>query len=214
MNRYSSSCFALAATILLALGCGGSTDEGGGGSGGTAGSAGSGGTAGSATVPAWQTCEAEGQCVLQADGCCPWCPGPTAPKVEAVGREPGQLAAYFAEQCPTPTECPNCPAVASPTAAAFCVDGSCRVINIRQNPIASCDADSDCVLRYAGCCESCAGPDSAMLVALNKSKVHEYESQLCSPDAPACEPCTPSYPPDYRAICVSDGHCSVRGWPL
>jgi hypothetical protein len=203
-------------------GSGGSTASGGssgtggsatGGTGGNGGTAGAGATAGSAgaggSVPGWASCAGPGACIKQYNGCCPACGLEKITDSSGVNRDPKQVEIFRASQCSTPNPpCPDCINQVDPNLTSFCVAQQCQMIDVRTDDVSTCSNDSDCMIRYADCCEQCGGPYPELLIALNKQQAGSYQGQVCGAET-GCPPCVPVYPADYVAICGADKHCKV-----
>lgn len=155
------------------------------------------------------SCKAPGECVLTVNGCCAWCGQTKLSEVESLSRD-------AAEKCLSTSVCTDCstplPVPATPPAAysAFCVNQKCETVDIRAHALSSCVQDTDCVLRYTGCCERCDGEFPSQLIALNKSQTKQYETEVCSASE-HCTSCSVGYPKGWTAICRQDHHCVVSG---
>jgi len=178
--------------MIGAVGCGGVTSPGHPGA--------DGGT------PSYARCDGPGQCEALVPGCCGVCGAPGLGDV--VGVNSDQRDQMKAATCgdPNPT-CPKCATQIEPNLVAFCDSGRCTPLDIRTDPVSSCHSDSDCMLRTAACCESCA-PNAFELVAIAKQEATRYQSEVCRTDQ-ACPACAPIYPAGWVAACGEGGHCQV-----
>ena len=155
------------------------------------------------------TCSAQNDCVLAANGCCGGpCGMPTLASYTAVNRR--HTAEFAKITCTDPAPmCPGCMMQENPNLLARCTPSGCAGVDLRVDRLSACAADTDCRLRYAGCCESCAGPGGS-LTAVRKDSEDELHKTTCDSSTPACPPCVPSYPAGAAALCdPTTRHCVV-----
>jgi hypothetical protein len=156
--------------------------------------------------PDWAACTAPGQCQLQAKGCCGTCNVPTVNDVNGVNRD--QIQGYEKDNCPEPAPCVACLSAGNPNLAAFCVQDTCKPINVRGDDVSSCTTDADCRLRFSDCCEQCGGAGMGGVIALSQTGASTYQKQVCAPDQ-ACDKCIPVYPAGVKAVCEASKHCAA-----
>jgi hypothetical protein len=151
------------------------------------------------------SCNGAGDCVLGALGCCGvGCGQPTTSSYVAIQR--GQESALRAATCTDQNAgCPDCATILDPSILAVCRDQECKVVDLREDPIAACQQDADCVLIPSDCCP-CGLIDVTKLVAVGKGKESAYRSQVCDPGT-SCSSCNWNYE-GARAHCTSK-HCEV-----
>lgn len=157
-------------------------------------------------TPPTGACQTHGDCVLIDRDCCAACP--PAPK-ESVLAVPESLAeAAQRARCASPVSCGDCPpANYDPLAdrvVAACIEGSCTVLDLREEELTRCSDDDECVVRGAGCCAACA-PRPSEAIAIREDA---DDAVLACDPAPACTTCRPAA---LEAFCASDGHCAVKG---
>ena len=155
------------------------------------------------------TCSAQNECVLAPNGCCGGpCGMPRLSDYTAVNRKHTADFAKITCTDPTPT-CPGCVSYPNRYLFARCLTGKCMGEDLRDDALSHCTADSDCKLRYPGCCESCGGPSSE-LIAMRKDAEEEWGRTTCESPGLPCPPCVPSYPTGASAKCDPTlGHCYV-----
>ena len=125
----------------------------------------------------------------------------------------------FARTCADVTEvaplqvgvgaCPGCARQVNGNVQAFCVTGKCAVVDVRTDAISTCTKDEDCVLRYATCCQSCAGGTIDSVVSIRGDRAADLTAQLCE-GTESCDKCLPTFPPSTRSKCNAKGHCEVQ----
>ncbi|HVU05155.1 MAG TPA: BPTI/Kunitz domain-containing protein [Polyangiaceae bacterium] len=179
----------VASTLALAVSCGGATDVG------------------TGTAAAWAACSANSDCTLSANTCCGVCGAPELADVDAVNG--ARVDEHFRAVCPKPVPCPKCGTAENPNLLATCTGGACRAVDVRNEHLAACRANSDCRLRVTGCCECGGSTASAALIAIAVTEEAAYAALVCDPGT-GCPACAPVYPKDVEAYCASDGHCDVR----
>jgi hypothetical protein len=158
-------------------------------------------------APDYTACAAPGDCTLVTPACCQECGSPPLSSFASVRRD--STGAFHDAVCPVPTPCPKCASYTDPNYTAVCRASRCLGVDLRTDVDSTCASDADCVLRFPGCCESCAG-DPTQLLAVAKAGLAEYQQQLCGPSAPACPPCVPTYPAKAFARCEpTSKHCQV-----
>jgi len=156
--------------------------------------------------PDMDACQSAADCMVSAAGCCGGCDNAGAFDFVALNKR-FQSDYVRIKGCESVT-CGACPSVdeLSTTAQYFvpaCEAGQCTVVDIRQNAITACTADSECVLRDgSGCCEQC---DSSGLIAINSNGDFRV---LCSGPLPPCLPCMTPIDPQFAAVCRA-GRCTV-----
>lgn len=158
-------------------------------------------------APDYTSCAAPGDCTLVTPGCCQECGSPPLSSFASVRRD--STNAFHDAVCPVPTPCPKCASMTDPNYTAVCRGSRCLGVDLRTDVDSKCATDADCVLRFPGCCESCAG-DPTQLLAVAKAGLAEYQQQLCGLSPPACPPCVPTYPAKAFARCEpTSKHCQV-----
>jgi hypothetical protein len=185
------------------------TDAGGGGGDDAAGSdaAGNGDDAASGTdtgaASGWNACSLTSECGLASAGCCEPCGTPTLDQYDAINLT--QRDAHFTAVCPAPTPCPRCAVGSNPNLVATCELSHCAGHDLSMMPLSACNADSDCIIRYANCC-SCSG-DPSEVVSVRGDAEGAVEQLLC--DGGSCPlDCAPRADPDFAAMCdVTTHHC-------
>jgi Fe-S cluster biogenesis protein NfuA len=154
------------------------------------------------------SCGKAGDCLLAITGCCAECGTAPLTSYAAIRRDASN--AYRDAVCPVPTPCPKCMTNVDPAFTAVCRGARCQAVDLRTDAMSACTKDSDCTLRFPGCCESCGG-DASTLLAVSKAGTGEYQQQICETPAPACPPCIPVYPDKAFAACdPTTKHCVVR----
>lgn len=155
----------------------------------------------------WMVCDAPSDCELApADGCCFVCGDPTEEDVRAINSTHRD---EFYAMCPMPA-CPPCAPIDDPSLRPICLEGFCRVTDVRMLDLSTCNADSDCALRVTECCE--CGGDTSRLIAIRIDAGADYAELVCDPGQ-GCDLCAPVYPDTVEAFCAADGHCDVRPRP-
>lgn len=161
------------------------------------------------------SCSGPGTCYLvpklRTDSCCPTnCGvlGKDDSEAIARGRDKDYRKATCGDKVAT---CDACVSQVSPGLLGACVSGSCAVVELNNSTYSACANDSDCELRFPGCCESCSG-ETSQLLALSKTARAAFLSETCPPGGGApCPPCVPSYPAGYKAVCdATTKHCKVQ----
>ena len=174
---------------------------GGAGAGGT--SSGGGGSGGG--PPDWFACGDASQCQLFANNCCGgYCSEQPITGWTAINSS--HQADYQAAHCDPAGACPGCIGPPIPNYAAVCRAGQCVAIDVRDDELSACTADTDCVLRWgSGCCQACSGSDANELTAVSKNA--DFQSAVCGSAVPPC--CAPlPFPSNAHAACAN-GHCAV-----
>lgn len=186
----------------MLLACGTSPDLGAGDAGGDAGDVGGG-------AVTWNVCQQPSQCVLQPKGCCASC----IDSVETLdGVHKDQQQTHRDAVCPNPGQsiCPACATMLNPNLLATCgAEQRCAVVDVRQQSLSNCVADSDCVLRVPDCCPCGADLAAWRLIAIHKDRQTDYAALVCDANA-VCAQCAPLYPTTVQAVCGSDNHCVVN----
>jgi hypothetical protein len=238
MSREASMSLLFAFPVLIALNCGGNTedtrDAGSGGSagssasggssgvtgsggttGGSSGSAGSGaatggvgGTGGSAGTNQWGACSLTSECVVRPASCCGSCGAATRRDAIAIHR--ANADGYTLAMCQD-TGCPACDAPQDPTLIGHCENGACQVVDLLAQPLTECSADVDCRVRTASCCECGGNTALEALIAIRADSEAEYRQLACDPGTD-CGKCAVIYPEGAVAVCM-DGRCTVTGAP-
>jgi hypothetical protein len=164
------------------------------------------------TLVHWSDCAVPSDCTLVANSCCGQCGVPTLDGMDAVNRL--YTNAHYAEVCPVPQPCPDCPVGANPELFATCstVSGRCAGIDLGTSTLTECNTDLDCTIRVPDCCECGADTSPWRLIALRQDQESAYASLVCDP-LTGCAECEPTYPDDVRAVCGADGHCEVEVGP-
>lgn len=148
-------------------------------------------------------CTEPQQCTLVPKGCCQPCGPSTADDYFAV--QASMLEEVREELDCEEKSCPRCGGVPQPSLVPACVSGKCASIDTREQvDVSACNAHSDCVLRFASCCE-CDVDSPELLVAVSNAAA--YEVLICG-SRDRCEGCNPNYPPTARAFC-DRGKCDV-----
>jgi len=84
-----------------------------------------------------------------------------------------------------------------------CVEGQCTVRDLRERPVAECNAAADCALRCgAGCCPACTAAGGVVAYRAGA----DLTVELCGDAPSACDDCDCQIPPEYAAECV-EGRC-------
>jgi len=186
-------------------GVGGSAGMAVGGSTATGGFAGVPGDAGQ--PPVYNSCSTGDACTLVPNNCCGYCSAQTLDMFTAVNaRYAGE---YQAAYCGTQVACPPCAIYPEPSYTAVCRGGLCVAVNVSGDSLSSCAMNSDCTLRWgAECCERCFGDTTG--TGLTAVRVGSFDSEVCGGFF-GCPDCAiPEYPTNARAVCGTDGHCSVQ----
>jgi hypothetical protein len=151
-------------------------------------------------------CVANDDCGLRAKTCCGICGAPSSTDVIALSVE--GMTQYTKDVCGGgPVPCPACATQMNPDLFATCRSGNCKVVDLATSDLSACQQASDCVLRAATCCECNASVETWNLVALSKSALADYASQVCGSEE-VCAKCMPIYPTTIVPACVS-GHCQI-----
>lgn len=213
--RLLFAAFAVFASAAFAgAGCGGSTSHegpaatGGSTTGGAPGNGGrvtTGGSAGGQPATGGSGadfCNGPNDCALISAGCCAGCEPVSASDLTSINVEH-----LNDRQCDV--ACAPCPPLGPgerPTEQYFkpgCEAHHCTIIDIRETEVASCQRDSDCMLRLgASCCERCAGEP----VAVNRNA--DLVGFFCPAGPTPCPACVPQLPAGYESACVQ-GRCTV-----
>jgi hypothetical protein len=171
---------------------------------------GGGGGDGSAP-PSLAACSGPGVCQLTSRSCCGTCGQPTVG--DMVGVHMDKESAYRSLACSGGDQaCPACAGQPNPDLTAVCRKQTCQAVDVStDDALSGCNADTDCVLRYANtCCEPCGGAPAGELIALSTSGSAEYRANVCRPDSGACSRCLVAYPPLVKATCnPQTKHCEV-----
>lgn len=154
-------------------------------------------------APEWQVCAKPSECLIRPNSCCAGCDEPNAAGVDAVNAS--MQDAHYAEVCPVAEICPRCAERPNPSLVATCVNSRCEVLDVENSSFGSCQKPDDCIIRSNRCCE-CGGGEVSDVIALNVSRVAEYEQEVCDADQ-GCPECVPSYD-QFEADCV-DNQCVV-----
>lgn len=171
-------------------GFGGSLPEG-----GTAGQSGSGGE------PAdYTSCSVDGQCVVVPETCCGVCGAATPTDMRAVNYQYREQEQAF--RCSQGMACPDCEATEFASLTAVCDEGTCRAVDLTQDPMTECTLDEDCHLHTAECCE--CGGELEWLVSV--SDVGAYSELVCE-DGAICPACVPDYDSTGMVARCSQGRC-------
>jgi hypothetical protein len=95
-----------------------------------------------------------------------------------------------------------------PYLVATCRASRCEVVDLLQQAVTSCTANTDCRLRTNVCCE-CGGPtDVEHLIAINSGGEQGFTALVCDP-MQACGRCAAIYP-DLPVSCTG-GRCKIGG---
>jgi hypothetical protein len=207
--------FAMVLALSIA-GCGGNVSVAAGGAGGTGGTGNSGGNTGTSTTATTVTttpvndftaCNAPGQCVLAAAGCCGPCGTPELDAYVAINgvNEP----AFHKSVCPEEPPCVPCETTPNPNLFAYCDAGHCVAADIRTHAVSLCKTAADCRLRWgADCCEGCGLASLSDLTSVASTEMPTLETLVCAPEV-GCPKCAAQYPSDANPVCGSDGHCEI-----
>ena len=149
----------------------------------------------------WDDCTITSECILTANSCCGVCGVPSAEDMDAVNIS--MTAEHRLEVCPVEMPCPACPTAPNPNLVPICEDQKCKVLDVAASDYASCEVSEDCTIRAAECCE--CGFNG--VVALNVSRVQDYEAAVCDPTQ-ECLACEPDYS-QFEGDCV-EGRCVVN----
>lgn len=157
--------------------------------------------------PNFDACETGSDCIVTSAACCAQCEPVTAHAFIAIHRlrerDVKGECQVACGACPEPD--PNSVPVA-PNYLAACVEGECRLLDLRETPAAECEVDDDCALRDGSrCCETCGGNPVAL------SDEPALRGLLECVDL-ACPPCEPVFDSTHRAVC-DDGRCVVAVEP-
>ncbi len=153
-------------------------------------------------------CAMAGMCALVPRSCCGRCGVATATDQIALPRD--SVGKYRELACTSDGGGIGCPACASPPdpeLQAFCRGGACVPVFVPTDDVSSCSSDADCVPVHGICCGPCDGERT--LVAINRSKISEFNSQICDPrvDCAACP--TPSPVKSTVRCDASTKHCVI-----
>jgi hypothetical protein len=148
-----------------------------------------------------------GMCALVPASCCGRCGAATWADHIALPRE--SAADYREQACGTDAGsggCPDCAGLPDVDLQAFCRDGACATVDVRNDPISSCSSDDDCVAVHGVCCGPCDSERG--LVAINKTRASEFKSQICDPRVD-CAGCPP--PASVTVVCdyAVTKHCMI-----
>lgn len=180
----------------------GGASSGGFGAGGSGNSAGTGATGGAGGN--FAQCDAPGTCALVPTNCCGYCQ-PGAPLSGFLAVNEKHVGDVLGELCADPVACPDCITWQDPHYLALCRSGKCTAVDLRQDDLSACNADSDCKLRWgSNCCESCSGNQEDIIV-YNKNA--SFAAEVCGPFGGACPPCMPPEFPEYLLPYCDAGHC-------
>jgi hypothetical protein len=151
-------------------------------------------------------CAMPGMCTLAARDCCGYCGPESFRVVEAISRD--AESSYHAASCVGVGPCPPiCAPIVDPNLAAFCRGGSCTGIDVRVDEVSDCLTNDDCQLQNSRCCGPCGGAED--VVAIAKTKVSEYMSQICDPRVD-CGGCPLPTTTGLLAFCnTTTHHCAV-----
>jgi len=112
---------------------------------------------------------------------------------------------------PGQSTCPACATQLDGNYQAVCENGTCAVLDIRTSKLAECSGPTDCVLRYASCCQPCAGGAVANVVSIRTGREADLAGLLCD-GTEKCDKCLPTFPPGLSATCnTTTRHCQVSG---
>ncbi len=159
-------------------------------------------------------CMAPGECELTpqvTSDCCAVSCG-DLPMSQTVSLRRGARSDYHAIVCTTKGPCDACTSWPSPTLMPICTNGACGIVDVTTTDYSACNADSDCTLHYASCCQICSptGHENEVL-ALAKTKTGSYGTNVCDPAAGACPPCVAQFPVGWTAVCSpTTKHCVVK----
>lgn len=156
-------------------------------------------------VPA-QGCDQPSECTLVESTCCGECGVQSFEGVRAVHREDAE--AVGERLCSGVESCDTCEGEPNPTLLATCNAAECVAVDLADTPVGSCEADEDCTLRVAGCCECDGDTSPDALLALSVYGVPEYLGLVCDMEA-ICDDCAPEYPDTHEAFCDA-GQCAMR----
>jgi len=77
------------------------------------------------------------------------------------------------------------------------------VRDLRERPVAECNAAADCALRCgAGCCPDCTAAGGVVAYRVDA----DLTAELCGESFSGCDDCDCQIPPEYAADCV-EGRC-------
>jgi hypothetical protein len=155
-----------------------------------------------------RACESPGMCALVPASCCGRCGVATSTDQIALPRE--SVAKYREQACMSDggsIGCPECAGERDPELQAFCRGGSCVPVFVPTDSVAECASDADCIAVHGICCGSC--DSERTLVAINKSKVSEFNSQICDPrvDCTSCP--TPTMVKSTVRCDAATKHCAI-----
>lgn len=148
-------------------------------------------------APEGSECQAPHECALVPRGNCPVCGRPTLNDVRAVG--PEELARVRA----APATCAACETEPNPDLFATCEAGRCVAVDVRQDQVSACDADSECVVTEPDCCACHPG-----WVAVRAGSQGDFYRRQCG-DQPICSPCERHGAPAHLLARCLEGHCAV-----
>ena len=157
-------------------------------------------------TPNMDVCTTPADCMLAGSGCCGGCSNADRSAFVALNKK-FEREYTRTRGCQSVT-CGACATVdeLSTTSQYFvstCQNGQCVVVDIREDAITECQADSECMLRGgSACCEDC---DSAQLIAVSSSA--NISPLLCPVPLP-CAKCSSPIAPDFAAACRSN-RCTV-----
>lgn len=156
-----------------------------------------------------RACRKTSQCTLVPSSCCQPCDEPSASNYEAVVR--GYEEAFRAVACPKDTACPACETPFTPHLFAACVAGTCRAVDLKEDPASSCETDSDCTLLPPRCCPRISPNDPPPhAIAINESRAEDFFVSLCAGVNDDGPPCEWQAPAGLNAICI-ENRCVVAG---
>jgi hypothetical protein len=152
-----------------------------------------------------KSCTMAGMCALVPASCCGYCGMPTAIDQIAIPRD--KASAYRTLACAGGAACPECAGTPDPNLQAFCRSGACVPVFVPTDEVSACTTDDDCQLVQGVCCGPCGG--ELTLTSVAKSKVGEFNSQICDPRVD-CAGCPVPSPTKSIPRCdPATQHCTV-----
>jgi hypothetical protein len=148
-------------------------------------------------------CSNNSDCILAGKSCCASCGPFELANYDAINK--AQADAHRQLVCPKQALCDPCQGEAIFPFVATCSGGTCKGIDVQNDPTSECSTEGDCELRLSPCCE--CGASTSLLVAIAKSKAEDYKALVCDPKQ-SCATCNPVLPSDKKAAC-QNGHCVV-----
>jgi len=127
-----------------------------------------------------RACTAAGMCMHVPASCCGACG--TATRADGIAVPRDKAAEYRTRACATDgggIGCPECAGLQDPNLHAFCRGGACAPVDVLTDAVSACATDADCQLAQGICCGPC--PGELGIVAVAKSKLAEFNSQICDP---------------------------------